>query len=1273
MAVAVVDETVEHKVVSESTYAARRLKIDVRMLTLDNLETSPSHTMSHFEDDYPGSELSFVTEELVKFLRLPRKSATIPLLGIGGTYSGRTKGSVYIELHSSINDSDSYTLHAYILPRLTFQIPSYEVNSDSWSHLNNLQFADPNFGKPGPIHVIIGADCYGQIIKLGIIKNDSSSLIAQLTLFGWVVSGPVAVNSHDNESRIYHCSIDRDLQDLLTYFWKQEEVSNTITEPLSPADADCEQYFLSSHSRDQSGRYIVRLPLKAPATLLGDSSSTALQCLHRLRKRFETQPSFCELYTNFLQQYQSLGHMVPVSEPEVNNSSIFYLPHHGVFRESSRTTKLRVVFNGSSPSKGGVPLNDILHAGAKLQTNIFDVLLWFRSHRFVFSSDITKMYRQILVHPSDRNLQRIFWYDSNGQICPYQLTTVTYGLNCARFLALRVLQQLITDEGHRFPKAISSLTKGRYVDDIFGGAESIEEAQEIISQVCQLCMADKLPLQKWSSNSQILLNYLSLSPTDNTPTVELDSSRIKVLGLCWQPQTDVFKFISVPSSSQVLTKRIVLSEIAQIYDPLEFQNQWASFKKQLLALSNLNIPRWLYITSTAHSIELHGFSDASQLAIAAVVYIRTETQERGVQVNIICAKTKVAPLKKLTIPRLELNAALMLSRLVYNVQNVLDLKERQIFLWTDSSVALTWISSHPAKWKDYVRNRVVAIQEILPSASWRFVPGKDNPADCASRGLSVHEIEHHSLWWLGPSWLNKAPVHWLNWSPISPTNTDLEKSTKHALATVQDIQMPPWELLTKFSCLSKLIQVTATCKRAVKRFRRLSIESTTGHLTPTELQESSQFWIRQVQQSYFLHDLKIIARGGRLSKSNPLIKLTPFLDDTGLMRVGGRLQHANLDPDVKHPLILPKHYHLITLIIADAHLQTLHGGTQVTLAYTRQKYWIIGGRTPVRSYILKCVKCARYRQNRAQQLMGQLPESRVTPSRPFLNSGVDYAGPIMIKTWRERAAKTYKGYLAIFVCFSTSAVHIEVVTDYTTEAFISANKRFTARRGICATLHSDCGTNLIGADNELRRRFDAASKELKELATILANHGTDWRFNPPTSFWRKVGSGILNSRPLCPLSEDIDDYVALTPGHFILGEASTVIPEPNLINQPSSRLTRWQLIRQKVEHFWKRWTTECLQRYQAISKWHHPSLEIKRGSLVLVVDERYPPAKWPLARIRQLIPGKDGLTRVVIVRTATATFKRPVTKICVLSINQAEGIFENSVPEGGRNVRANKK
>lgn len=341
-------------------------------------------------------------------------------------------------------------------------------------------------------------------------------------------------------------------------------------------------------------------------------------------------------------------------------------------------------------------------------------LMWFRKHRYVFSTDIVKMYRQITVHPDDWDLQRIYWYDANQQPLPYRLTTVTYGLNCAPFLALRALQQLIEDEGHRFLQAIPSLSQGRYVDDIFGGANSIQETLEIIEQLKQLYMAGGFPLQKWNSNCQEILQHLSVLQHEETSNVELETSRVKVLGLNWQPTTDIFKCTTWPSLNRIITKRTVISEIAQFYDPLgflapvtirakmfiqelwlvkldwdqplpaEMQRRWNDFRGQLPSLDKISIPRWIYLSPLAVKVELHGYSDASNLAMAAVVYVRVTTESEEVCVNLICAKTKVAPLKPLTIPRLELTAAVMLSRLILKIQRTLELKDCPIFLWTDS-------------------------------------------------------------------------------------------------------------------------------------------------------------------------------------------------------------------------------------------------------------------------------------------------------------------------------------------------------------------------------------------------------------------------------------------------------------------------------------------------------------------------------------------------------------------------------------------------------------
>ncbi|XP_051159301.1 uncharacterized protein LOC127280387 [Leptopilina boulardi] len=1268
-----------------------------------------------------GSELSFISESTVSHLNLTRHHSNISIIGIGATNSGNTRGVVSITL-KSIHSSKSISLHAYVLSKLSSTLPTTTLPSLKWSHLQNIPLADPDYTIPMKVDLIIGADVYAQIIQPDIIKGPSSTPMAQLTIFGWVILGPTDGNSI-KEHLSHHLIVDQqldDLQDLLTKFWTQEEVPTKEKDQLTTQELECEEHFKATYSRDSKGKYIIRLPISSSPSQLGDSFFKAQRCLHRLFKRFSTQGLLKNRYFAFLTEYEADGHMVK-APPRDSSLTTYYLPHHGIIREQSTTTKLRVVFNGSSPSTSGASLNSILHTGEKLQKDISDILLWVRRFRYIFSTDITKMFRQIKVHPDDWDLQRIIWVDSNNKEISYQLTTVTYGTKSAPFLAVRVLLQLIQDEGYRFPLAVPVLLNGRYMDDIYGGSDEVSELKDIAKDLIDLLNSGGFPLAKWQSNHPDFFDAVTRKGDLNSHLI--DHTQTKVLGLSWFPRSDEFKFSFEPTSlpGQGISKRSILSEVSQLFDPLGFlspviirakmllqelwleklgwddplseklSSRWIKFKEELAQLPEISIPRWLNLTSTS-TTEIHGFSDASQLAMAAVVFLKTSEPNQESKVTFVCAKTKVAPLKRLTIPRLELSAAQLLARLVNYVQRTLELCQVPVFLWTDSSVALTWINSHPSRWKEFVHNRVSSIHDLVPQGQWRFIKGKENPADCASRGLSIQQLSQHHLWWNGPPWLKDIKENWPSSTSRSDSSAQVEERPGLTF-TVTTSHPQLWDLIHQYSDLHSLLKITSICLRFLAILKRIPNSSLANPIGLKDLDLARTLWIKNIQVAYFSADIKDLNRGTKFSRSHPLSKLNPFIDHQGILRVGGRLKHSSLDYESKHPAILPKDSPLTRLLIADAHSRTLHGGTQLTLTHLRNSYWIIGGRQPVRSFILKCIPCARQRGIRAQQLMGQLPLERITPSRPFLTSGVDYAGPITLKSWTGRGAKTKKGWICLFVCFSSSALHLEVVTDYSTNGFLAAYRRFVSRRGICQTLYSDCGTNFIGADTTLKQLFKDGSQEAKELSQLLIKDGTSWKFNPPAAphmggKWeaavksikyhlrRTIGEtiltyeefttlltqieAVLNSRPLEPLTEDPDDLSVLTPGHFLIGEPLTSIPEPSLLDLKTSRLTRWKLIQQQAQFFWAKWSTCYLQQQLAISKWHHPTHQIKVGSLVLLTDERFPPSKWPLARVTALHPGKDGLTRVVSIKTATTHLKRPITKLAVLPISTEEALKDNN-------------
>ncbi|XP_012524189.2 uncharacterized protein LOC105829693 [Monomorium pharaonis] len=1118
--------------------------------------------------------------------------------------------------------------------------------------------------------------------------HSPSMPIAQLSIFGWLVMGPVNLASPTHSSA--HVAVHRQedaLNELLMKFWVQEEVPSKEDCHLTPDEQRCEEHFKATHSRDASGRYVVRLPLKSSPTVLGRSYNSAHQCLKSLLRRFARDDSYKLRYQQFMTEYEVLNHMTKVSTSSPHHPH-YYLPHHGVLKPDSATTKLRVVFNGSSLTTSGHSVNDIMHTGAKLHLNIPDVLIWIRLHRHLFATDITKMYRQIKVHEDDWDLQRILWIDDQLNEVPYCLTTVTYGTKAAPFLAVRTLLQLAEDEGHNFPLAVPTITHGRYVDDIFGGADTVPQLKKVALQLRDLCMAGGFPLAKWHATHSDIITAVTNSQ-DQGSTLTLDDCATNILGLKLLPHTDMLAFTTRSSSiSDHLTKRLVLSEVAQIFDPLglvspvvirakillqefwlhklqwdellpsQLSSRWLIIREELTSLAKLSIPRW-FNTSSNSTVELHGFSDASQLAMAAAVYISVHSSA-GTTISLVCSKTKVAPLKRLSIPRLELTAALLLSRLMQYVQATLKRDVTATHLWTDSLVTLSWIKSHAARWKDFVRNRVAQIQELTPDAHWRYVPGTSNPADCASRGLTTTQLQHHTLWWKGPSWI-LTPDSW----PLQPDLPE-ELNSPESRPGISLITAVPkaeyqWDIIYRYSDLNKLLRITALCFRLISRLRKIHNLSPSVHSSATDVEKSRLLWIKATQATCFPFELQALQASSPLPRTHAFTRLTAYIDAQGIIRVGGRLAYSSLSSEGKHPAILPRHSHFTSLIIANSHKRTLHGGTQLTLAHIRQNYWILGRRAPVKSHILNCVVCARQRGIRAHQLMGQLPLSRVTPSRPFAHTGVDYAGPLALKTWKGRGAKTYKGWICVFVCFTTSAIHLEVVCDYSTEGFIAAYRRFSSRRGLARTLHSDCGTNFLGADAALKRLFVQGAQEHQQISKLLAQDNTRWEFNPPAS--PHMGGkthhlaqieAILNSWPLEPLSDDPEDISALTPGHFLIGSPLTAIPEPSLDDLAISRLSRWQFIQQRAQQFWTQWSSHYLQRQQAISKWHHKNNCIKIGSLVLITDERLPPCKWPLARVTALHPGKDGLVRVVTVKTATTTLIRPVIKLAVLPISSTE-------------------
>jgi hypothetical protein len=370
--------------------------------------------------------------------------------------------------------------------------------------------------------------------------------------------------------------------------------------------------------------------------------------------------------------------------------------------------------------------------------------------------------------------------------------------------------------------------------------------------------------------------------------------------------------------------------------------------------------------------------------------------------------------------------------------------------------------------------------------------------------------------------------------------------------------------------------------------------------------KSNNVIVKSIQKRSFAEEYHQLSTGGGIEKNSTIRNLSPFLDENGVIRVGGRIRNANLAYNQKHPVLIPKNHNVTEAIIRHFHVKNLHSGTQSTLASIRQQYWPIAGRNKIKQIIHKCISCFRAKPIIAQQKMGDLPVKRLEPARPFINSGLDYCGPILIKTHRRRGKqKTIKAYVCLFICLSTKAIHIELVSDLTADTFLDALKRFVSRRGTVKSIISDNATNFIKANKDLidLHQFFQNSEISRKLVTTLSNENIQWKFIPPRTpnfggLWeagvksvkfhikRVVGETVLtydelytlltrieaclNSRPLVPMSNDPNDLTAITPGHFLIGEALTAPLEPDLIELKINRLSRHQLLERLRQHFWKR-------------------------------------------------------------------------------------------------------
>ncbi|XP_041976170.1 uncharacterized protein LOC121730976 [Aricia agestis] len=788
---------------------------------------------------------------------------------------------------------------------------------------------------------------------------------------------------------------------------------------MSNDDRYCEKLFTETTKRDEFGRFFVRIPLKESPELLGDSYTMAKNRFLCLERKLDRLPNYKKLYFEFMREYEALGHMTPVASkdiPDILSKPHYILPHHGVYREDSVTTKLRVVFDASANTSNNKSLNNIQHVGPPLQNDILSILLRFRQYKYVVCSDIQKMYRQIFVEQDQRVLQLILWRE--GRDLPlqlYKLNTVTYGTASAPFLSMRCLQQLALECDDDL--VARTIKDNFYVDDLFTGSDDLDSLLQLCNKISATLKKGCFPLHKWTFSHDV--------SADKCKDLNVGEHRLsKTLGLGWCTKNDEFYFTTkISHNDTVVTKRLILSTISQVYDPLgllapavitaklllqklwlhkldwddevpkNITNAWQGFLSDLKYLRDIKIPRYVV---RGNYIELHIFTDASQSAYGACAYVRSchndcETTV-PISVHLLCAKSKLAPIKTVSIPRLELCGALIGAKLYCKIKKSLCLNFNKVYFWTDSTIVLGWLRMSPHLLKTFVQNRVVEINELTGDTIWRHVKGTENSADIITRGstLDTLKYDNNNNWWCGSTFLREPVAKW----PIF--NTNIESLS---------IDLPE----TKPDTINlHSIQITSLID-----FERFS--------SFIRLQRSCAYLLR------FINNARVNTRGS----------------------IGSRL-----------------------------------------------------------------------------------------------------TGPLSV--------------------------------------------------------------------DELQRSLDALTRLVQQECFSEQYHS--------------------------------DDFLPLTPAHFLIGRPLTAPACENLTTIEPTRLGRYERVEQIRQHFWQRWSKEYVSELQQRTKWKDNNEDITPNILVLIKEDNTPPLNWKLGRVTEVFPGTDGVSRVAEIRTAHGIIRRSFSKICPLPV-----------------------
>ena len=1108
----------------------------------------------------PGSQLTFVSSTLVQDLGI------VPF--------DRTS----FKLDTLIGAKDSFA------DVITFALQSLDTNEmfcditavvhEPWSDdaeglphrqlLNELKhFEDVDvFAIDGcdVVDVIIGNDNAFLMTVIEEKRGESrDEPHAIYTPLGWLASGGRAVLSGSvaNSKRVCSAVMENELP--FSYSGELEKRDREIlhlkdklrelyldAEVVEPSRNDVlARDIVEPRVKIDNGRFEIPVPLKANF-VLPNNIELAAERLASLRKKALKQSDVCDFLVDSMCELKSNDYIEPVHDSDGTPGHVWYLPYF-----VTSQAKKRIVYDGKSKFHG-VCVNDAILSGPDLLNSLVHILIRFRRGEFALMADITKCYFQINLPASQRDLFRILWFENNdvehGKMQQFRFRVHPWGVTSSDFVACLAIQKMVELNAKKFSDSTCfNVLNNLYMDDLIYSADTLEEARKVAFESIDLFKSSGFNLVKWSSNKQTMsiLSDMStelLAPGVRELNLEVDDNVVlpsaKTLGCVWDTELDLLRIQCNLEPPAKYTRRNMLSQVGQNWDPLGFcgphflqarlilqklaiekfdwddivpdnvVKEWNKWLCSLETLKNFAIPRWYFAgllrcrLDDDVSYELHAFSDASNQAFCSVVYLRRIVNGQ-LSLSFIIGKCTIvlSSQSSWTIARKELSAALNSAKLMKSVCDALSIPDCPRFFWCDSKTTLQWLKNPNLRLHRFVARRVSHILLLSNESEWHFCSSGMNAADVGTRPDLIRKAEARNLWLEGPSFLRES-IDFENETDIVSMRRAACSVELDGLAQLIERASSLYELQKKVAYLMAFVEYFRCC-----RVKNCAFEKPT--MNAEYLNKALNIIVRYVQKKVYGDAVEVLRIKSpdaiddvikRLDKSEndkwrvkefrKLKKFRPCVDKFGLLRIEGRLEKSpELCFDSKHPLVLPSRHPLTRLVVLHHHRKDEHCGVQHTLLSTRKKFWIVNGNAAVKAYMRDCGVCNIRRAKKIETLMSDLPLSRTSAhKKPFADCGIDYFRPLMFKEGRSLK----KAWGLLFTCMASRAIHVEMVVSLSLDEFLLAFTRFMDLRGPVSNLYSDNGST-----------FQAAAKKLPELVespaflNSLRQKGINWHFIPP--------------------------------------------------------------------------------------------------------------------------------------------------------------------------------